>query len=82
VLFSNLSEKSQRGTSILIGIGSLYPLVWLIMFVLAPSIGRGAAHEHILTKLFTFIGVGGLLLGCFVLFVNLFLGIFSRPADT
>jgi len=67
--------------SILIGLGSFYPLAWLSMFFLAPSIGRGAAHEHILTKLFTFVGVGGILLGSFFLLANLFLGFFKTQED-
>ncbi len=77
VLLSDLSKRMQRRASILIGMGSIYPLAWYAMFLLAPSIGRNAAHEHILTKLITIIGVGGLLLGCFVLFANLFLGKFA-----
>jgi hypothetical protein len=48
------------------------------MFFLAPSIGRGAAHDHILTELFTFAGVGGLLAGSFILAANLFLGLFKE----
>ncbi len=82
VMFSDLSRKLKQTSSILIGLGSLYPLAWLSMFLLAPSIGRGAAHEHILTELFTFLGVGGLLLGSFFLLANLFLGLFRERVDT
>ncbi len=82
VMFSDLSRKLQRASSILIGLGSFYPLAWLSMFFLAPAIGRSAAHEHILTKLFTIIGVGGLLLGSFFLLANLFLGRFRDRAKT
>ena len=80
VMFSDLSLKMKRNSAILIGLGSAYPLSWLSMFLLAPSIGRGAAHEHILTKLFTFVGVGGLLLGGFILIANLFFGLFRDRA--
>ena len=80
VMFSDLSEKLKKTSSILIGLGSFYPFVWLSMFFLSPSIGRGAAHDHILTELFTFIGVGGLLLGSFFLLANLFLGLFKDRA--
>lgn len=77
IMLSDLRRNLKPVTSILIGLGSFYPLAWLSMFFLAPSIGRGAAHEHILTKLFTFVGVGGILLGSFFLLANLFLGLFK-----
>jgi len=77
VLFSKLRPGLQRVSSVLIGLGSFYPLAWLSMFFLAPSIGRDPAHEHLLTKLFTFLGVGGILLGSFFLLANLFLGFFE-----
>ena len=76
VMHSDMRRKMQTRASILIGLGSFYPLAWLSMFLLAPSIGRDAAHEHILTMLFTVVGVGGLLLGSFLLLANLFLGRF------
>ncbi len=82
VMFSDLPRKLQRTSSILIGLGSLYPLAWLCMFFLAPSIGRGAAHDHVLTLLFTIVGVGGLLVGSFFLIANLFLGKFRESADS
>jgi hypothetical protein len=75
---SELSAKFKTAASILIGFGSFYPLSWFSMFLLSPSIGRGAAHEHIVTQLFTYIGVGGLLLGSFFLVVNLYLGLFKE----
>lgn len=78
VMFSDLRPRLRRVASILIGLGSFYPLAWLSMFFLAPSIGRDPAHEHILTKLLTFIGVGGILLGSFFLLGNLFLGLFKE----
>jgi len=77
IMLSDLRRNLKPVTSVLIGLGSFYPLAWLSMFFLAPSIGRGAAHEHILTKLFTFVGVGGILLGSFFLLANLFLGFFK-----
>lgn len=78
VMFSNLPRRLQKVSSILVGLGSIYPLAWLSMFFLAPSIGRGAAHEHILTKLFTIIGVVGLLVGSLILVANLFFGFFKE----
>ena len=69
VMFSNLPRRLQRISSILIGLGSVY---WLSMFFLSPSIGRAAAHEHVLTKLFTIVGVIGLCIGSLILVANLF----------
>lgn len=78
VMFSDMSQGLKRLSSVLIGLGSFYPMAWLSMFFLAPAIGRGAAHEHILTEMFTYIGVGALLLGSFFLLANLFLGLFRE----
>lgn len=77
VMFSDLRPRLQSVSSILLGLGSLYPLAWLSMFFLAPSIGRDPAHEHILTQLLTYVGVGGILLGSFFLLANVFLGLFK-----
>lgn len=79
VAASNLKENFKKATAILIGLGGLYPLSWLSMFLLAPSIGTGAAHAHPATELLTYVGVGGLLLGLFFLLSNLFLGLFGEP---
>ena len=81
LMFSKLRPKLRSVSSILIGLGSFYPLAWLSMFFLAPSIGRDPAHEHILTKLLTYVGVGGVLLGSFFLLANLFLGLFKDPVN-
>jgi len=81
VMFSDLPRRLQRSSSMLIGLGSFYPFAWFSMFFLAPLIGRDSAHEHILTNLFTFVGVGGILLGSFFLVANLFLGLFKNRVD-
>ena len=81
LMFSKLRPELRSVSSILIGLGSFYPLSWLSMFFLAPSIGRDPAHEHILTQLLTYVGVGGILLGSFFLLANLFLGLFKDPVD-
>jgi hypothetical protein len=52
------------------------------MFIVAPSIGRNAAHAHPVTELLVYTGVIGLLLGMTILLANLFLGLFSEPNDT
>jgi hypothetical protein len=80
VILSDLKPKLKTASSVALGLSSLYPLSWLTMFVLAPSIGRGAAHSHVLTETFAYIGVGGLLLGCFLLLANLFLRLFRENA--
>jgi hypothetical protein len=74
VSLSSLSRKLKKATSLLIGLGFLYPFAWLSMFFLAPSIGRSAAHSHIITELLTYVGVGGLVIGFLLLVGNLFIG--------
>lgn len=77
IMFSSLTRKLKTISSILVGLGGLYPLSWFSMFILAHSIGRDAAHQHIITEMLTYIGVGGLLLGIVVLCANLFLNMFQ-----
>lgn len=76
IMFSSLKRKLKTAASILVGLGGLYPLSWFTMFILSPSIGRSAAHHHIMTEMLTYIGVGGLLLGIAILCANLFLEMF------
>jgi len=76
IMASSLKKRMKSITAFLIGLGSFYPLSLFTLFVLAPSMGRSGAHGFILTKLFTYIGVGGLLAGMFFLLANLFLGLF------
>lgn len=77
-MFSSLRAKLKSIAAILIGLGGLYPLSWLSMFILAPSIGRDAAHHHIITEMFTYAGVLGLLAGIGLLSANLFLERFQQ----
>ena len=79
---SSLKKRFKKIAAVFIGLGGFYPLSWLSMFLLAPSIGRDAAHSHPITELFAYIGVGGLLLGLAILLANFFLGLFSEPNDT
>jgi hypothetical protein len=60
-----------------IGLVAFYPLAWFTMFILSPSIGRNDAHHHVITEMFTYVGIGGLLLGLMILLGNLFLGLFK-----
>ena len=78
ITFSTLSGKLQQVSSILVGLGSLYPFAWLAMFFLAPSIGRDSAHSHFVTHFLTYVGVGSFVIGIFILLSNLFLGWFSK----
>ncbi|MEQ1741421.1 MAG: hypothetical protein ABL869_02810 [Candidatus Nitrotoga sp.] len=78
VAASSLKPRFKTITAIFIGLGGCYPLAWLTMFIVAPSIGTDAAHTHPVTELLTYIGVGGLLLGIAILLANLFLGLFSE----
>jgi hypothetical protein len=78
VMSSSLKKKLKTMAALLIGLGSFYPLAWFTMYRLAPDIGRGPAHDHILTELFTYIGVAGLLAGLFILMANLLLGLFRE----
>jgi len=78
LLFSPLKAGLKRVTALLIGLGGFYPLSWLTMFILGPSIGRDAAHHHLITKLFTLVGVGGLLAGTLILIAGL---LFGRPRE-
>ena len=77
VLFSSLKESMKKVASTLIGLVALYPLAWFTMFLLSPSLGRDAAHHHIITEALTYIGTGGLLLGLLILMANLFFGVFG-----
>lgn len=77
VFFSSLATKLKTIASILISLISFYPLAWFTMFFLSPSLGRDAAHHHIITELFTYIGTGGLLLGLGILMANIFFGLFQ-----
>ncbi|MBT4146829.1 MAG: hypothetical protein HOE45_08155 [Gammaproteobacteria bacterium] len=75
IMFSVMAPKIKTATSILVGLGGLYPLSWFTIFALAPSLGRDAAHHHFIAELFTYVGVGGLLLGIAMLCANLFFGL-------
>ena len=77
VIFSTLNPTYKKVSAILLGLSSFYALSWYTMFWLAPSIGRGPAHAHMLTEFFAYTGVGGFLLGTFFLCANIFLGLFK-----
>ena len=78
--FSSMTRSMKRLTAVLVALGGVYPMAWFSMFILSPSMGRSAAHAHIITELFTYVGVGCLLLGLAMLIANLFLGLFSEQS--
>jgi len=78
VVISNLQPQFKKLSSVLIGLSALYPLAWFTMYLKAPELGRDAAHEHLITELFVYIGIGGLLVGIAILVANLFFGLFSH----
>jgi hypothetical protein len=82
VMFSDMKARLKTVSSVLIGLSGFYPLAWFTMFWVAPSIGRDPAHDYFLTELFTYIGVGGLLLGALILLANLYLGLFQEDIGT
>ena len=63
IMHSSMGGRLKRAAAFLVGLGGLYPLSWLTMFILAPSVGRSAAHHHIVTELLVYISVFGLLAG-------------------
>jgi hypothetical protein len=76
IMFSSLRRSLKKTSSVLVGLGGLYPLSWFTMFILAPSMGRTAAHHHLITESLTYIGVSSLLLGIAILSGNLFFNMF------
>jgi len=78
LMHSSLGRKLKMAAAVLVGLGGMYPLSWFTMFILAPSIGRGAAHDHFVTLMFIYIGVGSLLAGITILSANLFFGAFHK----
>ncbi len=78
IMYSSLSTTMKKISALLIGLGGFYPLSWFTMFLLSPSIGRSGAHAHIVTETFTYVGVGGLLLGIALLCANLFLNLLQE----
>jgi len=81
LMFTDMKARLKTVSSVLIGMGSLYPLSWFTMFAVAPYIGREPSHGFILTEIFTYLGVGGLLLGILMLAANLFFGCFREAVE-
>lgn len=77
---TDLGARMKTIASVLIGLGSLYPLSWFTMFYLAPSIGRDAAHEHGLTVALVYVSTVGLVAGIAVVAGNIFLRMGAKAA--
>jgi hypothetical protein len=78
ILVSKMKTNAKSFSSTMIGIGTLYPLSWYLMFYLAPTIGRDAAHSHILTESIVYISTGAFLIGLFMIFSSIFLDKFNE----
>ena len=68
---SGLRASMKKISSVLIGLSGFYPLSWLSIFMLAPSMGPDGAEEALLPQVLVFIGVGGLLGGLIILGLHL-----------
>ena len=81
VMMTSLRTKIKSLTATLIGMVNLYPLAWFSMFWLAPSIGRSAAHHHLYTQIFTYVGTLSILLGLGILVMHLYFGAFHEKDE-
>ena len=80
VMLSNMKDRMKSISSTLIGLSGFYPLAWFNMYLMAPAIGRDPAHHHLLTKIFIYIGIGGLLSGMVILMLHIFARQFTKTA--
>lgn len=78
ILLSKMKDSYKKLSSTLIGLGTLYPLAWFSIFMLAPHIGRGAAKHHILTESIVYISVGSFVVGFVILLGSLFFDSFNE----
>jgi hypothetical protein len=78
ILMTDMKARFKKLAAILIGLSGLYALSWYTMYMLAPTIGRGPAHDHLLTEIFAYSGIGGLVAGFFMLVGNMFFGLFTE----
>jgi hypothetical protein len=80
IVGTDLSARLKSVAAVLVGLGSFYPLAWYTMFYLAPSLGRGAAHEHGLTVALVYGSTAGLLAGIAIVVANVFGRFGATPA--
>ncbi|MDO8413699.1 MAG: hypothetical protein Q7S51_07930 [Gallionellaceae bacterium] len=68
---TGMRARMKTICSTLIGLSGFYPLGWLSIFMLAPSMGREPAHEAAITQVLVYVGVIGLLSGLLILALHL-----------
>jgi hypothetical protein len=73
VALSGMSDLRKKVTAVLVGLGGLYPLSWFVMFLVAPAMGRKAAHHYWVVEALTYASLAALLLGLMSLLAALFL---------
>ena len=78
VALSSMRAGMKKLSSGLIGLAGFYPLSWLSIFMLAPSMGPDGAEEALLPQMFVLIGVGGLLCGLTILALHLLFGLWTE----
>jgi hypothetical protein len=78
ILFSKMKDSYKKLSSIMIGLGTLYPLSWFVMFLMAPHIGREAAKHNLLTESIVYISMVGFVVGLVILMGSLFFNSFNE----
>ena len=81
VMATSLRSRMKSLTATLISMINLYPLAWLSMFLLSPTLGRSAAHSHIVTEAFTYISLLGILSGLILLITHIYFGSFHEDDE-
>ena len=81
VMASSLRTTMKTLTAKLIGLINLYPLTWLTMFLLAPSMGGDAVRSYWIIDFFTYISVAGILSGLALLFAHIYFGAFHEDDE-
>ncbi|MBI5233200.1 MAG: hypothetical protein HY880_02485 [Deltaproteobacteria bacterium] len=74
---ADMRSGVKRLVSVLISMGGLYSVAWFVMALLAPGIGKSAAHEAVSVNIITALAIGSLSTGGGLLFTNIFFGVFS-----
>ena len=79
---SAMKKRLKKISAILIGLGGLYPMAWFSMFLLSPSMGRGAAHYALITELFVYVSIGGLLSGMGIFMASVCFGLCEESCSS
>lgn len=81
ILFSKMKDQYKSLSSTLIGVGTLYPLSWFVMYLTAPIIGRTEAKSLILTESIVYISVTAFVIGLFMIFASIFFNMFNEKNE-